>query len=361
MKKTILVLLIACIATFSYAQEQKYAIKGRTQAIPTDGKLMLIRYDLVNGRRDDTATIGPDGLFSFSGTVPAPQIGQLIFKSGMNQRSAVFYLENGQINIELKKEDSFPVLSGTPLNKDFNDYYIMMQSLLDSVNVGRPSAMPYNQFSKELKTEKLHLMQKFVPSHNNSLLTVYQLNTQVARFPDEVSELVKMYNKLNPTVQKTKEGKDMATLIKGLSSNKIGDTALNFSMPDTNGKTVSLTDFRGKYVLLDFWATWCAPCLEEMPNVVNAYQKYKNKDFTIVGVSLDRPDTKSLWMKMIKDQHMDWVQISDLKWWNSQAALLYNIQGVPANFLIDPSGKIIDINLRGARLQEKLAEIFKAK
>jgi peroxiredoxin len=359
MKKISLLLLAVGASFFSQAQDLKYTIKGRTAIIPSDGKMVLIRFDLANGQRKDTGRVNANGTFSFVGTVPEAQIGQLVFNVDKNHgESAVFYLEKGIINIDIKKDKQFPVLSGTPLNKDFNDYYVMMDHLLDSVNAANPGTK-VNQFSKELKTERLHLMQKFVPEHPNSILALYQLNNNVARFPEEVSELAILYNEFTPQVQKTKEGKDMAMLIKGLSSNKIGDVALDFSLPDTTGKIVKLTDFRGKYVLLDFWATWCVPCLEEMPNVVSAYQQYHDKNFAILGVSLDRPDTKTLWKKMIREQHMDWPQVSDLKWWNSQAALLYNIQGVPANFLIDPNGKIIAINLRGAALQQKLAELFK--
>jgi alkyl hydroperoxide reductase subunit AhpC len=101
--------------------------------------------------------------------------------------------------------------------------------------------------------------------------------------------------------------------------------------------------------------------MEEMPNVAAAYGKYKNGGFTVVGVSLDRPDTKALWKKVIVEKGMEWPQLSDLKWWNSEAALLYNIQGVPANFLIDPAGKVIDVNLRGEALQKKLDELFAKK
>lgn len=348
--------MAACSVGIIKAQDQQYTVQGLAEGFPAGQKVVLVRYDLANGRRDDTVTLNAQGRFSFKGSVPTPQIGQLLFG---NMESAICYLEKGIIKIDYKKGKRFPALSGTPLNKDFNDYYLMMDQLLDSANAADHPDRPYTRFSKELQKPRLRLMQQFVPKHRNSLLTLYQLNANVARFPDEASELAALYNQLTPEVQKTTEGKDMATLIRGLSSNKIGDMALDFSLPDTTGKLISLSDFRGKYVLLDFWATWCGPCLEEMPNVVNAYRKYHDKNFEIVGVSLDRPDTKELWKKIIRERQMDWVQVSDLKWWNSKAALLYNIQGVPANFLIDPKGKVIATNLRGPALQQKLDEIFK--
>ncbi|MEO5782208.1 MAG: TlpA disulfide reductase family protein [Ginsengibacter sp.] len=134
-------------------------------------------------------------------------------------------------------------------------------------------------------------------------------------------------------------------------------SAPDFTMPDVNGKPVPLSSFRGKYVLVDFWASWCGPCREENPNVVAAYNKFKDKNFTILGVSLDKE--KGAWLKAIKDDGLVWNQISDLKFWNSIAVPLYSIEGIPYNVLVDPQGKIIAKELRGPDLENKLAEVLK--
>jgi peroxiredoxin len=136
----------------------------------------------------------------------------------------------------------------------------------------------------------------------------------------------------------------------------IGTTAKEISLPDVNGKTVTLSSFKGKYVLVDFWASWCGPCRGENPNVVAAFNKYKNKNFTVLGVSLDKD--KDAWTKAIADDHLTWTHISDLKYWQCQAAKDYGVQGIPANYLIDPKGIIIATNLRENLLDEKLAEIL---
>lgn len=134
--------------------------------------------------------------------------------------------------------------------------------------------------------------------------------------------------------------------------------AFDFEQADVNGKMVKLSDFRGKYVFLDFWASWCAPCRMENPNLVKAYNKYKDKNFTILGVSLDKPGAKKEWLDAIKKDGLTWTQVSDLKGWDNVVVGLYGVASVPQSYLIDPDGAIIGMNLRGEALQKKLAELF---
>ena len=138
----------------------------------------------------------------------------------------------------------------------------------------------------------------------------------------------------------------------------LGAIAPDFTQDDVNGTPVSLSSFKGKYVLIDFWASWCGPCRAENPNVVKAYNKFKSKNFTIIGVSLDKPEGKADWLAAIKNDGLAWTQVSDLKFWSNEVALQYAVQSIPHNFLLDPTGKIIAKDLRGNDLDKKLTEIF---
>src|SRR3569833_707087 len=173
------------------------------------------------------------------------------------------------------------------------------------------------------------------------------------------TSLVPYYNSLSAGVRSTKKGIEMHGVIEGLKAIGPGVMAPGFTQPDPSGLPVAFSSFRGKYVLLDYWASWCAPCRGENPNVEKLYNKYKSKNFTIQSVSLDHSKDRKEWMNAIQHDHLTWTQVSDLKYWKNGAAELYAIQAIPQNFLIGPDGKIVAVNLFGYYLYKQMPLKFK--
>jgi peroxiredoxin len=376
MKRMILTAL-GFIPVAVLAQSSNFNIKGKVGLDDAPAKAYLVYRSA--GKVISDSVVVDKGNFRFSGMVTGPVNAQLIMDHkgkglvnlGRGADVISIYLEKGDISITAKDSVKNALITGSKLNDDNVKYKaltVASDKTMAKVNTDYEAASEEKKndpgfmdqlqarFSKA-EEEKKTIQQQFIKQNPESYISLLAL-TEVAGQDMDVSIMEPLYKGLSANLRNTTEGQGFAKAIEAARATSVGAMAPVFTQNDVNDKPVSLADFRGKYVLLDFWASWCGPCRGENPNVVKAYNQYKNKKFTVLGVSLDRPGKKEDWLDAIKADGLAWTQVSDLKFWNNEAAQQYGIRGIPQNYLIDPAGKIIAKNLRGDELNKKLASLF---
>ncbi|MXV49422.1 redoxin domain-containing protein [Pedobacter sp. HMF7647] len=360
--------------------QQNYVLKGKVGKLNSPSKLFLT-YSESGERQVDSALL-KDGSFEFKGTVQnITQAALVVDYKGVGianldrkakQDVLSVYLANGTTSVTSADSLLNAKISGTKVNEDGQQYQALLKpatAKIQAINQEYMSATPEQKQSKEFsdKLEKRYneavdqlkaSSKAFIQKNPSSYVSLVALASIAGGQPD-VAEIGPLFKSLSADLKSTDLGKQFATLIDAEAKTGVGAVAMDFTQNDSNGKPVKLSDFKGKYVLVDFWASWCGPCRQENPNVVKAYNRFKDKNFTVLGISLDRPNGKEAWLKAIKDDGLAWTQVSDLKFWNNEVAVMYGVRSIPQNYLIDPAGKIIGKNLRGEELEAKLEEVTK--
>lgn len=311
------------------------------------------------------------GKFKFSSKSQEPNMYWLTFTPNPNtQPNIVFYVDAGKTIVEMNM-DSLQNLKvkGGQSQKDYEDYRIMMtvfsmqqQELVSQYNVARSNNDMATMQAKQAEFEQLTKgvkdgLKKFIKDHPKSPVSGYIIYAEFANPNFTMQEVEEAIALMDKAAMQTKFGKLAQERLDNLRGTSIGYKATNFTQNTADGKPIKLSDYKGRVVLVDFWASWCGPCRAENPNVVAAYQKYKDKGFTVLGVSFDQ--SKEKWLDAVQKDQLTWDHVSDLKGWGNEVGKIYNITSIPQNLLIDRDGKILDKNLRGPALEQKLSEIFK--
>ncbi|HWV68066.1 TlpA disulfide reductase family protein [Chitinophaga sp.] len=369
-KQAIAALLLPAALTTVVQAQQNTTITATIKDLPA-GQWVYWSSQGGDDRRDSVQTTA--GGFTIKTNIAPGEADFYIIKIGKpygEHNVILYYLDKGNITIKGNgPQFKDAVFGGPQFVKDNNDYAATLKKapglqgraeLYEKMNklyaekdsAGLAALQPEME---RMRKESDSLTKQWILQHPASGIGA-PLLSYLSDMTLEEKESI--FNKLSASAKENGPAKRLAYSIRVNKLTGIGSMAPDFTQNDTLGKPVSLKDFRGKYVLVDFWASWCVPCRGENPNVVAAFNKYNSKNFTVLGVSLDQPTGKEKWLNAIHQDNLTWTHVSDLKFWNNAVAKQYDIRSIPSNLLIDPSGKIIAKDLHGDELEKKLAEVL---
>lgn len=357
-----LIALIAVLTSCNSRNSDEFSIKGQIKG-NFDGMVYLQQNKESKWIKLDSSQV-ENGRFEFSGKIEMPDI----YFIGLNETSFVsFFNEPSDIKISFHVDSTHkPVVEGSATDADYRKYQGLMEQYQSSMVNLYSQYNEANRNNDSLKAAQLELqLNELDQKHRNDLMTFVKANnesfvspylTMRHAYEFDLEHLKEIAGSLSPKLKSSPNFTLINERIGILENVSIGKTAPEFTMNNQDGNPISLSDFRGKVLLVDFWASWCGPCRRENPNVVAAYNEFKEKGFHILGVSLDRD--KDSWVKAISDDKLSWSHVSDLQYWNNAVSKQYGVMSIPSNVLIDQNGVIIARNLTGKKLHNKLQEIF---
>jgi len=361
MKRFFAVLLLVPAVLAAQQKNNGFSITGNIRGLAEKSRVFITD---ANNPSDTLAKAHvKGGVFVLTGHISEPNLVEVNFVAAA--KKTMLFIGNDEVKMDGTIEDTRNIVyKGSPtqdeflsFQKTFNAYFVRLNSLAQQANspagAGKSDSLSHLYASTVAQVQSA--LDEFLKTRENSPVSAFVLVAMI-QLSEDVFLLERRFNALSPAVQQGFYGKYLKEQIDNGKIGAIGTDEIDFTQNDTTGTPVSLSSFKGKYVLVDFWASWCRPCRMENPNVVATYGKFRNKNFTVLSVSLDRD--RDSWIKAIKDDNLTWFHVSDLKYWNNDVAVKYRIQSIPQNLLIDPSGKIVAKNLRGAELDAKLCELL---